>query len=150
MKSIMVINGPNLNMLGIREPGVYGPQSLEEINSLILEETSDLDVEIEFVQTNHEGEIIDEIQAAYYDVRDGIVINAGAYTHYSYAIRDAIASVKMPFVEVHLSDISAREPFRRVSVIEDVCVAQISGLGYKGYVRAIEVLAKGTEEENNG
>lgn len=142
MKSILVINGPNLNLLGVREPGIYGSQSLEEINSHIMAEVSNLDVEVDFFQSNHEGDIIDEIQAAYYDGIDGIVLNPGAYTHYSYAIRDAISSVNIPFVEVHLSDLQSREPFRRESVIKDVCIAQISGLGYAGYVQAIQLLDK--------
>ncbi len=142
MKSILVINGPNLNLLGVREPGIYGSQSLEEINSHIMAEVSNLDVEVDFFQSNHEGDIIDEIQAAYYDGIDGIVLNPGAYTHYSYAIRDAITSVNIPFVEVHLSDLQSREPFRRESVIKEVCLAQISGLGYAGYVQAIQLLDK--------
>jgi len=140
MKSILVINGPNLNMLGVREPGIYGENSLEDINARILGGVADLDVEVDFFQTNHEGEIIDEIQAAYYNGVDGIVINAGAYTHYSYAIRDAIASVDIPFVEVHLSDINAREDFRKVSVIKDVCEAQFLGEGFTSYIKAIQYL----------
>ncbi len=148
MKSILVINGPNLNMLGIREPGIYGNMTLEEINSHILADTEEMDVDVEFFQSNHEGDMIDEIQAAFYDGIDGVVINAGAYTHYSYAIRDAIASVAIPFVEVHLSDISAREAFRKVSVLKDVCIAQISGHGYAGYVEAIALLEKEAEGES--
>ncbi len=149
MKRIMVINGPNLNMLGTREKGVYGEKTLEEINALIEEETKALAVELDFVQSNHEGDIVDEIQAAHYDGLNGIVLNAGAYTHYSYAIRDAIAAIDVPVVEVHLSDIHAREAFRNVSVIEEVCVAQIAGLGYKGYVKAVELLEKEKEGEGN-
>jgi 3-dehydroquinate dehydratase-2 len=147
MKSILVINGPNLNMLGVREPAVYGDKTLDEVNAYILERTSDLDVEVEFFQTNHEGDLIDEIQAAYYAGVDGIVLNAGALTHYSYALRDAIASVDIPFVEVHISDVSAREAFRRKSVIGGVCAAHISGKGYDGYVEAVELLDRITEEE---
>lgn len=140
MKSFLVINGPNLNMLGIREPSVYGTMTLEEINSHILAETENLPVDIEFFQSNHEGGIIDEMQAAYYDGVDGIVMNPAAFTHYSYAIRDAITSINIPVVEVHLTDISGREPFRQVSVLADVCLAQIKGRGWKGYVEAIELL----------
>lgn len=140
MKSFLVINGPNLNMLGIREPNVYGTMTLEEINSHILAETEHLPVEIEFFQSNHEGGIIDEMQAAYYDGVDGIVLNPAAFTHYSYAIRDAITSTDIPVVEVHLTDISGREPFRQVSVMADVCLAQIKGKGWQGYVEAIELL----------
>lgn len=141
-KNILIINGPNLNMLGIREPEVYGKLTLDEINDLIVDETSELNVELEFFQTNHEGDIIDEMQAAYFNGIFGIVLNAGALTHYSYAIRDAIASIPIPVVEVHLSDISSREDFRRNSVINEVCAADFSGLGYKSYVRGVEWLAE--------
>lgn len=127
-------------MLGIREPDVYGSMTLEEINSRILAETEDLPVEVEFFQSNHEGSIIDEMQAAYFDGVDGIVLNPAAFTHYSYAIRDAIAATDVPVVEVHLSDIAEREPFRQVSVMADVCVAQIKGRGWRGYVEAVELL----------
>lgn len=144
-KNILIINGPNLNMLGIREPEVYGSQTLDEINDLIVEETSNLDVELEFFQTNHEGDIIDEMQAAYFNRIYGIVLNAGAFTHYSYAIRDAIASIPLPVVEVHLSDINTREDFRKKSVIKEVCAATFAGLGYKSYVCGVEWLA---EERN--
>ena len=147
MKQILVINGPNLNMLGVREKSIYGTNTLEEINSMILGETANLDVEVDFFQSNHEGDIIDEIQAAYYNGVDGIVINAGAFTHYSYAIHDAITSVDIPFVEVHLSDISAREEFRKVSVIKDACIAQIAGQGYAGYVQAIGLLSREAKGE---
>ena len=149
MKSFLVINGPNLNMLGIREPGIYGEKTLEQVNEFILEQTSKLNAEIDFFQTNHEGDIIDEIQAAYYNGIDGIVLNAGAYTHYSYAIRDAIASVDIPVVEVHISDISNREDFRKVSLIKDVTVAQIMGEGYMGYVKAINFLDNILEGEKD-
>lgn len=141
-KNILIINGPNLNMLGVREPEVYGSQTLDEINDLIIEETTDLNVELEFFQTNHEGDIIDEMQAAYYNGIFGIVLNAGAFTHYSYAIRDAIASLPLYVVEVHLSDISSREDFRKNSVIKEVCDATFCGLGYKSYVKGIEWLAE--------
>lgn len=140
MKSFLIINGPNLNMLGVREPGVYGNMTLEEINSHILAQTEDLPVELEFFQSNHEGGIIDEMQAGYFDGVDGIVLNPGAFTHYSYAIRDAITSINIPVVEVHLSDISSREPFRKVSVMADVCLAQIAGKGWEGYVEAVKLL----------
>ncbi len=147
MKTILIINGPNLNMVGIREPNVYGDKSLDEINSHISAQTAGMDVDLEFFQSNHEGDIIDEIQAAYYDGVDGIVINAGALTHYSYALRDAIASVNIPFVEVHLSDIQSREAFRKVSVIQEVCIAQISGQGFAGYVQAVQLLEKEAQGE---
>lgn len=139
---ILVINGPNLNMLGTREKGIYGTKTLEEICSYIVDETHDKDVELMFYQSNHEGDIIDKIHWAHSNGVDGIVLNAGAYTHYSYAIRDAIASVDIPVVEVHLSDIRAREEFRKLSVIQEVCVDQISGLGEQSYLKGIEVLLK--------
>ncbi len=145
---ILIINGPNLNMLGTRKKEVYGQLALDEINALIIEETAQLNVELDFFQTNHEGDMIDEIQAAYYNGVDGAVINAGALTHYSYALRDAIESVEIPFIEVHLSDIANREAFRATSVIEEVCVRQIKGKGYKGYVEAVENLCKIISMEN--
>lgn len=141
MKKILVMNGPNLNMLGIREKGIYGVKTLSEINSFIAEQTKNMEVELEFFQSNHEGVLIDKIHEAYGD-KDGIVLNAGAYTHYSYAIRDAISSVSIPCVEVHLSDIHVREAFRHISVISDVCIAQICGKGEQGYVDAIALLTE--------
>ena len=141
MKKILVMNGPNLNLLGIREPDVYGSMSLGDLNDYIKGEAEkgNDDVELEFFQSNHEGVLIDKLHECY-GRKDGIILNAGAYTHYSYAIRDAISSVSIPCVEVHLSDIHAREDFRHVSVIRDVCVAQICGLGAEGYVKALGIL----------
>lgn len=153
MYSILVINGPNLNMLGVREPDVYGTLSLDQINARILEAAETLPATVGFFQSNHEGAIIDEIQQAFYDGADGIIINPGAFTHYSYAIRDAIASVPVPFIEVHLSDISKREDFRKNSVTAPVCVKQFAGLGWKGYTEAlkylVEHLNKVSEEDKN-
>ena len=139
MKKILVMNGPNLDMLGIREKRIYGNSTLAEINEFILHETDIQNVELEFYQSNHEGALIDKIHEAY-GRKDGIVLNAGAYTHYSYAIRDAIAAVSIPCVEVHLSDIHVRDDFRHISVIQDVCLAQICGRGAQGYVDAIRLL----------
>lgn len=144
---ILVVNGPNLNMLGTREREIYGVETLEEINRYIKYEVEKWDVELEFRQSNHEGGIIDILHAAYYSYMEGIVINPGAYTHYSYAIRDAVAAVGIPTVEVHLSDIYAREEFRHVSVIKDVCVHQITGLGQDGYVKAVEFLLQREKEQ---
>ncbi len=138
---IKIINGPNLNMLGIREPEIYGSLTLEEINNKIKEKASALNVNLEFYQSNHEGEIIDTIQKCYGNF-DGIIINPAAYTHYSIAIRDAIASVGIPTVEVHLSDINTREDFRKISVIKSVCVKQIWGKGVDSYTEALEYLKK--------
>jgi 3-dehydroquinate dehydratase-2 len=136
---IMIINGPNLNMLGIREPEIYGKMTLEEMNGIISKEAELLGINLEFFQSNHEGDLIDTIQRCYRTM-DGIIINPGAYSHYSYAIRDAISSVSIPTIEVHLSDISNREYFRRTSVIEDVAEKQISGKGIESYIEALHYL----------
>ena len=138
---ILVINGPNLNMTGIRKKDVYGSETLESINNELKAYANGKDAEVDFFQSNHEGEIIDKIHESC-NVYDGAVINAGAYTHYSYAIRDAIEAVSdyLPFVEVHMSDIHSREDFRRVSVITDVCIKQISGFGKDSYKMGIDLL----------
>jgi 3-dehydroquinate dehydratase-2 len=145
---ILVINGPNLNLLGTREPAVYGTETLVEINGRIERHAQDRGVAIEFFQSNHEGEIVDRIQDAAREGSsrcDGIVINPGAYTHYSLAIRDAVSGAGLPTVEVHLSNIYAREPERRKSVIAPVCLGQISGLGYRGYLLAVDFLCEASE-----
>ena len=136
---ILIINGPNLNMLGIRQPEVYGYKTYTDLVSYCLEEGKKLDLEIKCFQSNHEGAIIDEIQNAY-KVFDGIVINAGAYTHYSIAIMDALKSVDIPTVEVHLSDIYQREEYRHVSYIKEASIKSIVGLGFEGYKLALETL----------
>ena len=138
---IQVINGPNMNMLGIREPEIYGALTLEEINRQLKHKADELNIALDFYQSNHEGDLIDKIQDCYGKV-DGIVINPGAYTHYSIAIRDALAAVGIPAVEVHLSDINTREDFRKISVIKNVCVKQIWGKGIYSYIEALEFLAK--------
>ena len=135
---ILVINGPNLNFLGIREKQVYGTQDYDYLLQLIAKKGSETGSKIEVFQSNHEGAIIDRIQDAYYDGTGGIVINPGAYTHYSYAIHDALASVSMPKVEIHISDITAREEFRKVSVTRPACDDQIYGKGLEGYLLAID------------
>lgn len=137
---IQVINGPNMNMLGIREPEIYGSLTLEEINRQLKLKGEELGVFLEFYQSNHEGDIIDKIQDCYGKV-DGIVINPAAFTHYSIAIRDAIAAAGLPAVEVHLSDINSREDFRKISVIKNVCQKQIWGKGILSYTEALEFLA---------
>jgi 3-dehydroquinate dehydratase-2 len=135
---ILVINGPNLNMLGQRKPEHYGSETLDTINAYLVDYFKK--IELDFFQSNHEGEVIDHIQAAGHRFQ-GIVINPGAYTHYSYAIRDALEACALPVVEVHLSNIAAREEFRRNSVISAVCWGTISGLGKYGYVLAVQALA---------
>jgi 3-dehydroquinate dehydratase-2 len=136
---LLVINGPNLNLLGAREPGVYGAGTYAELLELIRGAAAERGVAVCFFQSNHEGAIIDELHSAV-GVYDGIVINPGAYTHYSYAIYDALRAIAVPAVEVHISDITAREPFRRVSVTAPACVAQIYGEGFYGYIRALDNL----------
>ena len=142
---ILVINGPNLNNLGKREPGYYGVKTLTDIEDLIQKKAQDLDTLVEFFQSNHEGAIVDCIQTEAQDA-DGIVINAGALTHYGISIRDALADSRMPFIEVHLSNIHAREAFRHHSVFAELAVGQIAGLGYKGYLYALEFLVEQIKE----
>lgn len=137
---LLVINGPNLNFLGIREKGIYGTQDYEYLLSMIQKKAQESGCEIETYQSNHEGAIIDRIQEAYFDGTEGIVINPGAYTHYSYAIRDALASITVPKVEIHISDITKREEFRKVSVTKDACDNQIYGKGLEGYLLAIDYI----------
>ncbi len=139
MKKILVLLGPNLNMVGIREKGIYGTETSESIEIQIRECAEKNGFTADVFQSNHEGDLIDKIHAAreYYN---GVVINAGALTHYSYALRDAIASVKIPFIEVHMSNIHAREEFRHTSVIAPVCAGQIAGFGKNSYFLAIQAL----------
>ena len=135
---LLIINGPNINFLGIREKAVYGDEDYDHLLKMIEEKAKEADVRIEVFQSNHEGAIIDRIQDAYFDETEGIIINPGAYTHYSYAIRDALASVDMPKIEIHISDIMQREEFRHTSVTAEVCDEQIKGLGLKGYLVAVD------------
>jgi 3-dehydroquinate dehydratase-2 len=136
---ILIINGPNLNLVGVREPDIYGSESLSDIENWLNDQPEADGHSITWFQSNHEGELIDFIHGAMGNV-GGIVINPGAFTHYSYAIRDAIAAINVPTVEVHLSDINTRENFRKISVIKDVCLDQISGLGKIGYLKGIQRL----------
>lgn len=141
--NILIINGPNLNLLGEREPEVYGSESLDDINQWIAGHAFLEPHELTFYQSNHEGNIIDFLHA-HRRSANAVVINPGGLTHYSVALRDAIAGCQIPTVEVHISDIHAREEFRQVSLVKDVCVAQISGHGKQGYIEAIELLTSKT------
>lgn len=140
MKKIMVINGVNLNMLGVREPDIYGNETLEDVCGKVSKRAEELGVHTAFFQSNIEGEIVNTIHQCL-NCFDGIIINPGAFTHYSYAIRDALGSVKLPAVEVHISNVHRRETFRHTSVIAPECIGQICGLGTDGYLYALEALA---------
>ena len=137
----LIINGPNINMLGIREPEIYGAQSYAALTELCRRTCESEGIEVKLFQSNHEGAIVDEIQAAY-GVFDGIIINPAAYTHTSVAILDALKAVSIPTVEVHISDIDEREEFRRVSYISAACFATIKGHGFKGYTEAVDLLVE--------
>ena len=137
---LLVINGPNLNFLGIREKNIYGTQNYDSLLEMVAQKAEECNCDIEVFQSNHEGAIIDRIQDAYFDGTQGIVINPGAYTHYSYAIHDALASITIPKVEIHISDIMNREDFRKVSVTAPACDKQIYGQGLPGYLMAIDLV----------
>ena len=138
---LLIINGPNLNMLGIREPGIYGTASYEDLVRFIREERGENN-ELVFVQSNHEGDIVDEIQQAYYDRFDGIVINAGGYSHTSIAIMDAMKAVGLPAVEVHISEPLLREDYRHHSYTGEAAIATVAGKGFDGYIEAIDLLSE--------
>ena len=141
MKKVLVLNGPNLNLLGMREPGVYGSDSYDTVCARIAERGDKLGLTVDIDQSNSEGGLIDRLHACI-GTYDGVVLNAGAYTHTSYAIRDAIAAIKLPVIEVHLSNIHAREEFRHTSVIAAVCRGQIAGFGAVSYLLALEAFAE--------
>jgi len=143
MEKILVIHGPNLNMLGLREPELYGHLSLEEINQKLLETAKEACFELEIYQSNHEGDLVSKIQSCISSPVKGIILNAAAYTHSSIAIRDAIAAIKVPVIEVHLSNIHAREEFRHKSLIAAVCKGQISGFGAQSYILALKYFMHG-------
>ncbi|PDO10856.1 MAG: type II 3-dehydroquinate dehydratase [Candidatus Reconcilbacillus cellulovorans] len=149
MKAVLVVNGPNLNMLGVREPSVYGTETLNDIERRLRKLAETLGIELEFVQSNHEGDLIDAIHRAY-GVKSGILINAGALTHTSYALRDALAAVGLPAVEVHLSNVYKREPFRHVSVIAPVVAGQIAGFGAYSYELGLLALNRLLEARQGG
>ena len=147
MIKCLVLHGPNLNLLGTREPEVYGKTSFDDLNRAIKETADRIGMDVRIIQSNSEGQLIDAIHDAMLWA-DGIVINAGAYTHYSYAIRDAIAAVRLPAIEVHVTNIHAREEWRRHSVIAPVVVGQIAGLGPRGYLIALEAMKNLIEESH--
>ena len=137
---ILVMNGPNINFLGIREKGIYGTQDYGFLVTMMKEKAKKEGHEIEVFQSNYEGALIDRIQAAYQDGTEGIIINPGAFTHYSYAVRDALASIEIPKIEVHISNVHKREEFRHLSVTAPACTGQVVGLGLKGYALAMDYL----------
>ncbi|MCH3986989.1 MAG: type II 3-dehydroquinate dehydratase [Lachnospiraceae bacterium] len=146
---LLVMNGPNINFLGIREKGIYGTESFETLEKMIRDKAEELGVTVELFQSNGEGELIDRLQEAYREGVDGIVFNPGAYTHYSYALRDAIGSIApIPVIEVHISNVHKREDFRHVSVTAPACLGQVVGLGLNGYLLAMEALV--AESRKNG
>ena len=138
---LLVLNGPNLNMLGIREPAIYGRETYEDLKALVEKACEKWGAEVSFFQSNHEGALVDAIQQAYFDKVDGIILNPAAYTHTSVALLDALKAVGIPTVEVHISDVSRREDFRQVSYVRAACCRTISGHGLQGYVMAVDHLA---------
>ncbi len=139
---LMIINGPNLNMLGVREPGIYGRTTYDSLCEKIKAHADGKGVETEFVQSNHEGDLVDAIQRAYFEKFDGIVINPGAYTHTSIAILDAVKATSLPTVEVHISKLDEREDFRQISYIRKACIKSIIGEGTDGYLHAVDELVR--------
>ncbi len=147
MRKILLLNGPNLNRLGKREPDIYGYETLKDLENRIIAQAREKGAHVEAFQSNHEGEIIDRLHAAEDEGVEGVIFNPGAFTHYSYAIRDAVASVSMPVIEVHISNVHKREPFREHSVIAPVAAGQIVGLGFLGYELAFQALIHNNGEE---
>lgn len=145
MKRILILNGPNINMTGLREKSVYGAQTYDDLLQTIRDEAERIGCEVRFVQSNHEGALIDAIQQAYFDGLDGIVFNPGGYTHTSVALHDAVASVPLPTIEVHMSNVHAREQFRHVSMTASACRGQIVGFGFYGYIMALRALVEGLD-----
>lgn len=143
---LLVINGPNLNMLGIREPAIYGSGTYTELLELIRAHAGKRGAEVSFFQSNHEGALVDAIQQAYFDGVEGIILNPAAYTHTSVALLDALKAVAIPAVEVHISDVAAREDFRQISYVRPACIATVTGRGFAGYLDAVDILLKGAAE----
>ena len=143
---LLVINGPNLNMLGIREPAIYGSGTYTELLELIRAHAERRGAEVSFFQSNHEGALVDAIQQAYFDGVEGIILTPAAYTHTSVALLDALKAVAIPTVEVHISDVAAREDFRQISYVRPACIATVTGRGFAGYLDAVDILLKGAAE----
>ena len=143
---LLVINGPNLNMLGIRQPEIYGSTSYQDLLDMIQEEADRMGIQVSFFQSNHEGALVDAIQQAYFDGVEGIILNPAAYTHTSVALLDALKAVAIPTVEVHISDVAAREDFRQISYVRPACIATVTGRGFAGYLDAMDILLKGAAE----
>lgn len=143
----LIINGPNLNMLGVREPDIYGKNTYEDLINLIKNHCDEIGVESEFYQSNHEGDLVDKIQSAYFDKTDAIIINPGAYTHTSVALLDALKAVSIPAAEVHISDVDSREEFRKTSYIRQSCVITVSGEGFNGYCIAADKMIEYLKEQ---
>ena len=145
MIRILVLNGANLNLLGIREPEIYGSETYEDLVRTVSDHAREIGAEVSFEQSNHEGALVDAIQQAYFSGMDGIVINPGAYTHTSIAIADAVKAVRIPTVEVHISDVESREPYRRTSYIREAALDTVSGKGIRGYCIALDLLMRHLE-----
>lgn len=148
MKKYLILNGPNINLTGLREKSVYGAQTYDDLIAMVRREAEQLGCEVRCVQSNHEGALIDAIQQAYFDGFDGIVFNPGGYTHTSVALHDAVASVPLPTVEVHMSNIHAREAYRHVSMTASACRGQIVGFGFLGYLMALRALLEDSSAPN--
>lgn len=138
--NILVLNGPNINLLGIREPAIYGSESYDELCRRVNAHAAEKGIGCQILQSNHEGDLVDMIQRAFFDKVDGLVFNPGAYTHTSIAIADALKATRIPTVEVHISDVSSCEAFRQISYIRESCIATVSGKGIEGYLEAIDIL----------
>ena len=147
MLRMLLLNGPNLNMLGVRDPAIYGADTLEAIEQMVVDHGAERGVQVDCFQSNHEGALVDRLHQAH-GRYDGIVYNPGAHTHYSYALHDAVECIDVPVVEVHISDISKREEFRRHSVIASACVAQVKGKGKAGYLDALDLLVDRAAESD--
>lgn len=148
MKKYLILNGPNINLTGLREKSVYGAQTYDDLIAMVRQEAEQLGCEVRCVQSNHEGALIDAIQQAYFDGFDGIVFNPGGYTHTSVALHDAVASVPIPTVEVHMSNVHAREAYRHVSMTASACRGQIVGFGFMGYLMALRALMEDASAPN--